>query len=310
MFARLFSNNTSIQTAYSEISKVITGVITDPASLTAFNPSTSIITNIQPSNWTEYTSVGKNNQVTPGSVMWFRQRNKSGRWKYAGLYRTSSPNTAHKGILQHYSVDLPTVQSTSIGTATSYSAIYGSTTEYIISAGPRYLIIATKLTSNLFLSDIHMWLEYPENGFGSTYLLPNHLMYRHYDIGNVYSTDAFTDFNFSTGIMECVISGYNSISIVRGGMSSPATQYSTMKPSYYTSFNNTISTSGGPVLSYPILPLFTTSNYHGLLDCSVLTGVLGAGHSITTHGSSIVFNGIDYVFLKSNGCLSYLVPNR
>lgn len=307
MFARLYSNNASIQTAYSEISKVITGAITSPASLTAFNTGTSTIVTSQPSNWYEYTTVGSNNQVTAGTVVWFRQRNKSGNWKYAGLYRTSSPATAHKGILNHYSDSSPVVQATSIGTATNYSAVYGATTEYTIAAGIGYLIIASKLTTNTYFSDIHMWLEYPDTD--SYYTLPNHIMYRHNTTGATYSTSAATDLNFNTGIIEYAVSGNAGPAILRGGMAAPATQHGTMKPSYYASTNNTLDASNA-LAAYPVAPLFFESIYQGFTDCSTITGVLSGGVNIGSYGDILTINGIQYVFLKANASLSYLVPYR
>ena len=309
MLARLYTNNTNIQTAYSELSKVVTGAITDPATLTAFNPSTSTIINNQPSGWSEYTTIGVNNQVTAGSVIWFRQRNKSGRWKYAGLYRTSSPTTTHKGLLRHYTEENPSILTTNIGTATNNSEVYGTTTEYTIAAGRGYLVIATKLTTNAHLSEVHMWLEHPENGNGAFFSLPNHLMYRHFSTGASYATNATTDLAYSTGIVECSNNGNAGVAILNGGMGSPATQQSTMKPSYYTTFANTLDGSGNFV-AYPVVSLFSESLYQGLLDCSTLTGVWGAGHSIAAHGDTVTVDGSEYIFLKANACLSYLVPKR
>lgn len=308
MFARLFSNNSNIQTAYSEISRVITGNITSPSSLTAFNPSTSIIINNQPSGWSEYTSVGINNQVTAGSVIWFRQRNKSGRWKYAGIYRTSSPATAHKCLLRHYTAESPSVLSSNVGTATNHSEPYGASTEYTIAAGRGYLFIATKLSTNAHFTEVSMWLENEENGNGSYYSLPNHVLYRHYGTGTVYETNASTDLAYSTGIVECAnFGGGSTTSVLNGGLSSPTTQQSTMKPSYFTSFSNTLD-SLGSVVEYPIFPLHNVSLYHGFVNFSTLTDIWGAGHSISSYGSTVVKDGKEYVFIKANGCLSYLIP--
>jgi hypothetical protein len=308
MFARLFSNNTSIQTAYSEISKVITGAITSPASLTAFNTATSTIVTTQPSNWYEYTTVGANNQVTAGTVIWFRQRSKSGVWKYAGLYRASSPATVHKGILNHYTGDSPSVQATSIGTATNNSAVYGATTEYTIAAGSRYLVIASKLTTDAHFTDIHMWLEYPNNSFFSQENLPDHIMYRHIGTGATYGSNASTDLNFPTGIIEYSLEN-GSLKVLRGGMPPSSTQQATMKPNTYTTFANTVDSSGA-FIEYPTLPLYTESLYSGFLDCSTLTGILGAGTGIGNYGDVVIINGIQYAFLKANASLSYLVPYR
>jgi hypothetical protein len=307
MFARLFSNNTNIQTAYSEISKVITGAITSPASLTAFNTATSIIVTTQPSNWYEYTTVGANNSVTAGTVIWFRQRSKSGVWKYAGLYRTSSPATAHKGILNHYTGDSPSVQATSVGTATNYSAVYGATTEYTIAAGSRYLVIASKLTTDAHFTDVHMWLEYPNNDLITQSTLPDHIMYRHIGTGAVYGVNSSTDLNFPSGIIEYGLD--TTFKILRGGMPTGSTQQATMKPGTYTTSVNTVDSLGN-FIEYPILPLYTESLYNGFLDCSTLTGVLGAGTGVGNYGDTVTINGIQYIFLKANTSLSYLVPYR
>lgn len=309
MFARLYANNTNIQTAYSEISKVITGEIANPALLTAFNPTTSIIVNAQPSNWKEYTSVGVNNQVTGGSVIWFRQRNKSGRWKYAGLCRTSSPATAHKGLVRHYVENTPSILATNIGTASNTSEVYGASTEYTIAAGQGYLVIATRLVSSAYFTDVHMWLEYPENDEGIFNSLPNHLMYRHFSTGTSYATDATSDLAYSTGIVEIARSGNSGVQVLNGGINSPSTQHGTLKPNYFTSFSNTVDGSGAFV-SYPIVSLFIESTRQGFLDCSTLTGIWGAGHSIANYGDSITIDGIEYAFIKANACLSYIIPKK
>jgi hypothetical protein len=319
MFARLYTNNVDVKTAYSELSKVITGAITSPASLTAFNSSTSTIDATQPSNWAEYTTVGSTNNVNAGTAIWFRQRNRAGRWKYASIYRTTSPTNTHKGLLRHYTVDAPSVLASVAGTATNNSEAYGASTEYTVAAGPGYLIVATRLTTNTYFTEAHMWLEYPESENSAYFTLPNHVLYRHFTTGGSYATDATTDIAYSTGIVECAKpSGNADVQVLNGGMSAPATTHGTMKPSYFTSFTNTLDSSGNFV-AYPFLSLFYESPYQGLLDCSSLTTVWGTGQALKTpnpaapasaYGDVITINGSDYAYLKANGSMSYLVPKR
>lgn len=279
MFARLYTNSGDVKTAYSELSKVITGVITSPASLTAFNSSTSTIDATQPSNWVEYTSVGSTNSVNAGTAIWFRQRNRAGRWKYACVYRTTSPTNTHKGLLRHYTTESPSVVASVAGVATNNSEAYGATTEYTVAAGPGYLIVATRLTTAAHFTEAHMWLEYPETGNSAFLTLPNHVLYRHYTTGGSYATDATTDIAYSTGIVEVAKSGNTDVAVYNGGMSTPATMHGTMKPSYFTSLGNTLSGSS-TFVDYPFVNLFYVSQYQGHLDCSALTNVWGTGPTL------------------------------
>jgi hypothetical protein len=310
MFARLYANNVDVKTAYSELSKVITGVITNPALLTAFNPSTSTIDSTQASNWEEYTTVGSTNNVNAGTAIWFRQRNKSGRWKYACIYRTTSPTNTHKGLLRHYTVDLPSVPASVAGVATNNSEAYGATTEFTVAAGPRYLIVATRLTTNSYFTEAHMWLEHSDTEHATYYSLPDHVLFRHFTTGGSYATDATTDIAYSTGIVEVAKSGNADVAVYNGGMSTPDSIHGTMKPSYFTSLTNTLSGSSSFV-AYPFSSLFYVSPYTGHLDCSTLTNVWGTGTAVSNvYGDTVTINGSDYAFLKANGSLSYLVPRR
>lgn len=298
MFARLYTNNVDVKTAYSELSKVITGIITDPASLTAFNPSTSVIITGQPSNWEEYTTVGSTNNVNAGTAIWFRQRNKEGRWKYASIYRTTSPTNTHKGLIRHYTVDNPSVPSSVAGTATNNSEAYGVTTEYTIAAGPRYLIVATRLTTSAYFTEAHIWLEYAESGNSSYLALPNHILYRHYTTGSSYATDATTDIAYSTGIVEVAKQGNADVSVLNGGMSTPNTIHGTMKPSYFTSLGNTLSSSNS-FYAYPFVNLFYVSQYQGSLDCSVITNVWGTGPALSAPNPAAV-SGVSLLTCATN----------
>jgi hypothetical protein len=302
MFARLFTNNTSAAISYSEIAKVISGQITDASLLTAFDSSTSVIVSNQPSNWQEYTGVSQAGSIASNGLMWFRQRNKKGAWKYAGVYVNSTMNS-HKCLFRHFEGDNPTVATTYAGTHTNGSEAYGAGKEITIAAGIGYLIIASRLTSNQYFTEINMWLEHEDVNYLSG--LPNQLFYRHYSTGTSYATDATTDFAYSTGVVEYK-PGAGGFQISNGGMAAPTTTVSTLRPSYYTSVPNVLDNSQ-VIVSYPKVQLYIVSDEQGILDCSVLTNVWGT-NAFSDYATSVVLDGYTYYLLRANASLSYLVP--